>query len=147
MWFATVADGLSGGMDSSGKNSPHPSEVKQFLLETFGGWHAPVAALLRGTEEEGIMWEDARAMSSRAMRRTASSRSTGGGGGGGREGVGGRGGGGGVGGAGGAGGRGAGGEEEAGGGGGEGGGGFSRNHVSSVGEGMVLVGDAAHTVR
>ncbi|CAN0470529.1 unnamed protein product, partial [Scytosiphon promiscuus] len=59
MWFATVADGVSGGMDPSGKQLPPPSEIKQFLLETFGGWHTPIAGLLRGTEEEGIMWEDA----------------------------------------------------------------------------------------
>ena len=107
MWFATVADGVMG----PGKRPPPPSEIKPFLLEIFGGWHDPVASLLRGTEDKGILWEDARAMSSRDMKLIASSRLAG---------------------------------KERGGGRGEG---VADKNASAVGVGMVLVGDAAHTVR
>jgi hypothetical protein len=36
------------------------------LLAAFGGWHDPVAALLRATPAEGFLWDDARALETHA---------------------------------------------------------------------------------
>ncbi|CAM9951535.1 unnamed protein product [Ectocarpus sp. 12 AP-2014] len=104
MWFATVEDGLVGADGGPADKDQHfPScgggggegegeqnhEKKRFLLETFGGWHAPVGSLLRATAEGSITREDARAMSRQGLRDIAAAasaarrRSRGGGGGGG----------------------------------------------------------------
>ncbi|CAM9208315.1 unnamed protein product [Ectocarpus sp. 4 AP-2014] len=106
MWFATVEDGLvgaDGGPADKDQHSPscggggcegeQNHKNKRFLLETFGGWHAPVGSLLRATAEGSITREDARAMSRRGLRDIAAAvgaarrRSRGGGGGGGGGGV------------------------------------------------------------
>ncbi|CBJ27286.1 monooxygenase FAD-binding [Ectocarpus siliculosus] len=103
MWFATVEDGLVGADGGPADKDQHPPSCggegegegerkrknKSFLLETFGGWHAPVGSLLRATAERSITREDARAMSRRGLRDitaaagAARRRSRGGGGGGG----------------------------------------------------------------
>lgn len=102
MWFATVEDGLVGAYGGPADKDQHPPSCdgggdeggkkhknKGFLLETFGGWHAPVGSLLRATAEGFITREDARAMSRRGLRDIAAAaeaarrRSRGGGGGGG----------------------------------------------------------------
>ncbi|CAM9655686.1 unnamed protein product, partial [Ectocarpus sp. 8 AP-2014] len=82
-WFATVEDGLvgaDGGPADEGQPPPScggggegekPHKDKGFLLETFGGWHAPVGSLLRATAEGSITREDARAMSRRGLRDIA----------------------------------------------------------------------------
>ncbi|CAM9354549.1 unnamed protein product [Ectocarpus sp. 13 AM-2016] len=100
MWFATVEDGLVGADGGSADKDQHSAssgggdegeqnhENKRFLLETFGGWHAPVGSLIRATSEGSITREDARAMSRRGLRDIAAAnsaarwRSRGGGGGG-----------------------------------------------------------------
>ncbi|CAN0510872.1 unnamed protein product, partial [Ectocarpus sp. 12 AP-2014] len=88
MWFATVEDGLvgaDGGPADKDQHSPSCGDGggegggegeqnhknKRFLLETFGGWHAPVGSLLRATAEGSITREDARAMSRRGLRDIA----------------------------------------------------------------------------
>ncbi|CAM9843114.1 unnamed protein product [Ectocarpus sp. 6 AP-2014] len=101
MWFATVEGGLVGAdggptdkdqqppsCGGGGGESEKNRDNKSFLLETFGGWHAPVGSLLRATAERSITREDARAMSRRGLRDitaaagAARRRSRGGGGGG-----------------------------------------------------------------
>ncbi|CAN0143679.1 unnamed protein product [Ectocarpus fasciculatus] len=106
MWFATVEDGLVGADEGPAGKDQHPPSCgsggegenthdnKRFLLETFGGWHAPVGSLLRATEAGSITREDARAMSRRGLRDIAAAagaarrRPRGGGGGGGGRGKG-----------------------------------------------------------
>lgn len=74
MWFATVADGVFDHI-APGKAPLSSAEVKLLLLETFGGWHDPIADLLRATTDEHIVWEDACAMSASGMRRVAAAGS------------------------------------------------------------------------
>ena len=81
MWFATVADGvISGGAGGAGGGAggvggvggdglrSNGGDAKRLLLRLFGGWHEPVASLLRATAEGGIVGEDAVAMTRSGLR-------------------------------------------------------------------------------